>query len=105
MTKIILTTPIEGLPDLMRQAVKSVPRARLIEVLPDSALVSRRTNFALASDSTRFSFHSRPEGGSEVRAESSNGGALGFVSYRNVVTDTGRAVLDALVRSDQETNT
>ncbi|MET4705385.1 hypothetical protein [Frigoribacterium sp. UYMn621] len=101
MVKVVLSAPLEALPDLIRQAVETIPRATLIEVRPDGALVARKTNFAIASESTRFSFHSRPKGGSEVRAESSSGGALGFVSYPEVVAETGRAVLDALVHLDK----
>ena len=77
--------------------METVPRASLIEVRPDGALVAHKTNFAIASESTRFTFQSRSKGGSKVRAESSSGGALGFASYPKLVAETGRAVLDALV--------
>lgn len=98
MTKVVVDAPLEDLPDLMTRAVHSVSGASLIEVGADGALVARRTNFALASESTRFSFHDLLDGKSEVRAESTNGGALGFVAYKDVVGEVGRGLLNALVR-------
>lgn len=46
MTNVVLNVPMEALPELLRRAVAAVPRASLVEVLPDEALVARRTSFA-----------------------------------------------------------
>ena len=102
MTKVVVDAPIADLPGLLTKAVHSVSGASLIEVRADGAIVARRTNFALASESTRFSFHDLLDGKSEVRAESTNGGALGFIAYKHVVGEVGRSVLDALVQLARE---
>lgn len=98
MTSLSLDVAVEALPELMRRAVEAVPRAILIEVLPEGALIGRRTNFALTSETTRFSFHAVDPSHSEVRAESTNAGMFALVPMKGIVADTGRAVLDALER-------
>jgi hypothetical protein len=98
VTKVVLNVPVEAVPDLIRKAVDSVPHAHLIEVLADEALVGRRTNFATMSEATRFSFHRLGGASTEVRAEATNGGVVGFVRQPGVVADVGKSVMDRMVQ-------
>jgi hypothetical protein len=97
-TSVIVDASIDAIPELMTRAVHSLARVSLIEVSASGALITRRTTFALSSDTTRFSFHSRPDRRTEVRAEYTVGGVMQFGHQSGVVGEAGRAVLDALKR-------
>lgn len=100
MTQVTVDAPLSALPDLVRRAVGEVPRAALIELTDDGALVGRRASTALGAETTRFTFRARPGGGCVVRARSVNTLVFGYVGTApDAVIDTGRAVLDALVRA------
>ncbi|WP_132047103.1 hypothetical protein [Curtobacterium sp. PhB136] len=102
MPSVTVHVPISGIPDLFRRAVEAVPNANLIEVLPDRALVGRRTTVAIRSETTRFTFHAKGEGVSELRVQSTNGGVFGVARYDGVVLETGRQVLQELSQLDLE---
>jgi hypothetical protein len=95
---VTIDAPIQDLPGLMHAAVAEVREATAVEITSDAAVIGRRTNFAMRTDTTRFSFHALSSFKTEVRAETTSGGIFGVASYQGVVADTGRAVLQALVR-------
>ncbi|WIB65761.1 hypothetical protein [Curtobacterium sp. MCBD17_040] len=108
MAKVVVAAPVDALPELLRAAVRTVAGATLIEVRPDGALVGRRSNFALGSETTRFTFSARPDGSSEVTAEATNGGSiastalLGSNFTRGALLENGRAVLNALAQNARD---
>jgi hypothetical protein len=108
MADVIVDVPLEALPELLRQAVSTVHGATLIEVRPDGALTGRRSNFAMGSETTRFTFHARTAGGCDVHAEATNNGGFASASVRGskfvpgALLETGRAVLNALVHVAEE---
>lgn len=103
MIKATLHVPIGSIEKLMRAAVKTVPKAILIEILPEEALVGRRTNFALRAETTRFSFVDRGAAGVEIVVTATNGLVVGIAGpVPDAVLETGRTVFDALMRLAQE---
>lgn len=101
--KATLDVPMGSMDELMRAAVRAVPGAILIEVLPEEALVGRRTNFATRAETTRFRFVDHGAGGVEVVVAATNGLVLGIAGpVPEAVLETGRAVFDALVRFARE---
>jgi hypothetical protein len=99
MPQVVVGVPLAKVPELFRQAVHAVQGATLIEVLEDRALVGRRATSAVRSETTRFTFHTRSESISEIRAESTSGGVFGIAAYRGTVLEIGRAVLKELERA------
>jgi hypothetical protein len=101
--KATLDVPMDSIDKLMRAAVKTVPRATLIELLPEEALVGHRTNFATRAETTRFRFVDRGAAGVEVVLAATNGLVLAVAGPVPVaILEMGRAVLEALVRLAQE---
>lgn len=98
----VVDVRLQLLPELVRRAVESVPRAFLIELTEDHALVGHRTNFAVRSETTRFAFRRVSDGASAIDVVSSTGGALGFVRSTGTLVETGRLVLDAVVAEARE---
>jgi hypothetical protein len=98
VNSVTIEAPIQDMPGLMHAAVAAVCGATAIEITPDGAIVARRTNFAMQTDTTRFSFHAIGSSTTEIRAEVTIGGIFGLASYQGVVADTGHAVVQALVR-------
>ena len=98
MVRVVLAEPRQALPELMTRAVASVPRANLIEVSGDGALISYTTNFATRAQTTRFTFHDHAPSGCEIRVAATAGGIFGGATMPGALLETGRAVLDALER-------
>jgi hypothetical protein len=93
----IVGVPLAILPDLVRRAVDTVPRAFLLELEPDHAIVGRRTNFAIRSEVTRFAFRRVDDSVSAIDVVSSSGGASGFVRFNGILLETGKLILAAVV--------
>ncbi|AMM19338.1 hypothetical protein AX769_03315 [Frondihabitans sp. PAMC 28766] len=98
MARIVLEVPRQSLPELTTRAVASVPRANLIEVSSDGALISYTTNFVTQAQTTRFTFHDHGPAGCEIRVAATAGGIFGGATIPGALLETGRAVLDALER-------
>lgn len=97
MSSVVVPVAVADMPDRFRQAVHAVPNVAVVEVNAEGAIIARRTTFAFRSETTRFKFEARPEGGTEVSVVLTSGGALGFATYQGAL-EMGRKVLDELAR-------
>ena len=98
---IQLAVGVDAVPDLMRRAVAAVPRATVVEVRADGAVIGRRTNMAIAAETTVLCFRATGMGTSEVKVISATRGFLGGMPRQRglgELPETAKAVMAELQR-------
>jgi len=101
MTSITLRVAVDAVPGLLRRAVAAVPKATVVEIRNDGAVIGRRTNFAALAETTELSFHAIGEKTSRVDVEATADIGLFFRRQSGAhvqLMETAKAVIVELQR-------